>query len=58
MPLLLVWGGVTFITASGDPSKVEKGKKIILWTIVGLLIVLLSKSLVGILQDLVESPTG
>jgi len=26
MPLLLVWGGVTFITASGDPGKVERGK--------------------------------
>jgi len=58
MPLLLVWGGMTFITAAGDPSKVETAKKIIFWTIVGFAVVLLSKSLIGVLQGLIESPSG
>jgi low temperature requirement protein LtrA len=58
MPLLLVWGGMTFITAAGDPSKVEQAKKIIFYTIIGFFVVLLSKSLIEVLQKLVESPSG
>lgn len=57
MPLLLVWGGVTFITAAGDPSKVKQAQNIILYTVIGFAVVLLSKSLIGVLQNLIVSPS-
>lgn len=52
-PLILVYGGFTYITAAGDTSKVTQAKKIILYAAIGFLLALLAKSLIGILKDLV-----
>ncbi len=45
-PLLIIVGGFYFVTAAGDPSKIETGKRIILYTVIGLLIVMLAKGLI------------
>jgi hypothetical protein len=44
--LFIVVGGAFFITAGGDSSKVELGKKTIIFSIVGYLIVLSAKALI------------
>lgn len=49
-PLMLVIGGVTYMTAVGDPKKIEKGKQIIIYTVIGFIVILLAKSLIDILQ--------
>lgn len=46
--LMFVWGGVTFYLAAGDPTGVTKGKNIIKSTLIGLVIVYMAWSLVGI----------
>lgn len=51
-PLLIIIGGLYVIFAAGDPYKVERGKKIILWTIIGFVIVLLAKAIGGIIRYL------
>lgn len=41
-PLAIVWfaiGGITMMTAGGDPSKIETGKKMLTYGVVGVLIV-------------------
>ena len=38
----IVWGGIRFITSSGDPVKVEGAKKTITYAIVGFVIIVLS----------------
>lgn len=39
----IIWGGITMIVSgAADPSKAEKGKKIIFWAIAGLLVTGLS----------------
>jgi hypothetical protein len=45
-PLLIIIGGFYFISSVGDPSKVETGKKIILYTLIGLLIIMIAKGLI------------
>ncbi len=40
--LVVIYGGVTYVTAAGKDDAVEKGKKIIMYALVGLIIVLLS----------------
>ncbi len=40
--LMVIYGGVTYVTAAGKDDAVEKGKKIIMYALVGLIIVLLS----------------
>ncbi|HNP79761.1 MAG TPA: hypothetical protein PKI00_02845 [Candidatus Pacearchaeota archaeon] len=54
VPLCIVWGGFTFATAGGDTNKVERAKSILTWSIAGLIVVLLAKSLVESLRKLFE----
>lgn len=38
--IMLLVGGVTFITASGDEAKVEKAKKLLFWAVLGAIVLL------------------
>jgi hypothetical protein len=49
-PILLVIAGIIFMTAAGDPSRVATARRMLLWTIVGFGIILISKGLVTVLQ--------
>jgi len=53
-PLFIIIGGFYFVAAAGDPSKIETGKKIIFYTLIGFLIILLSRGLVVIIKDLIK----
>lgn len=46
-PIMIIVAGFYFITAAGEPAKIETAKKIILWTMIGLTIVFLSKALIS-----------
>lgn len=50
VPLMIVIAGFYFVTAAGDPAKVEKAKGIILYTVIGFFIVLLARGLIELLQ--------
>jgi hypothetical protein len=50
-PLVLVYGGLTYITAAGDTSKMTQAKKIILYAVIGFILALLAKSLVDIFKE-------
>lgn len=51
-PLVIIIGGFLFVTAGGDPKKVETGKKMIFWALVGLTIAMLAKGAVVLLRAL------
>jgi len=53
-PLMIMIGGFYLITAAGDPEKVNTGKKIITWTIVGIFVVLLATSVRSVIEGLLE----
>ena len=40
--LMLVWGGITWMTSAGNAEKVKRGKDSIVWAIFGLLAIFLS----------------
>lgn len=50
-PLMIIIAGFYFITAEGDPAKVERAKNIIKWTVIGLLVIFCSKGLIQFLSD-------
>jgi len=52
-PLVIVYGGFTYITAAGDPGKMEIGKKIIIYAVLGFILALLASSLVDIFKTFV-----
>ncbi len=45
--LMVIYGGVLYITASGDPQKAGKGQKIIMYAVIGIIIILLSFALIN-----------
>lgn len=51
-PILLVVAGVIFMTAAGDPGKVKTARSMLLWTIVGFGVILISKGLVTVLKGI------
>jgi len=51
-PILLVVAGIIFMTAGGDPGRISTARRIILWTVIGFLIILLSKGLIVVLRGL------
>lgn len=44
-PLLVIIGGAMILTAADQPKRVENGKKMIIWSLVGLGIFLLAKTI-------------
>ena len=50
--LMLVIGGMLYMTSAGDPQKAEQGKKIVIWTVAGLLIVLLSYAIISLISGI------
>ena len=51
-PIVIIIGGFIFVTASGDPKKVETGKKVIFWALVGLAVAVLAKGSILLLRAL------
>ena len=49
--LMFVYGGLTWMTASGNKEKVEKGKEIIIWATLGLVVIFSSYVLVEFVID-------
>jgi len=43
--LMFVFGGLTWMTSSGNPEKVKKGRDIIIWSVVGLAVIFMSYAL-------------
>jgi len=41
------------LTAAGNPQRVDKAKQIILWTVIGLAIILLAKGLISVLRQII-----
>ncbi len=45
--IMIIYGGILYVTAGGEQDKVDKGKKIIMYAIVGIVIILLSFAIVS-----------
>jgi predicted DNA-binding transcriptional regulator len=54
----IVWGGVGYITSSGNPEALEKSKKTILYSAIGLILVLGAFVLSNVVSDLASTAFG
>jgi hypothetical protein len=52
VPIIIIIGAYFIMTAGGDPAKVAKGKNIIIYSLIALVIILLAKSLVAIIKEI------
>ncbi len=49
-PIIIVIAGIVIITAGGNPDRITKGKKIIIWTVIGFLIIVFSKGIINLIE--------
>jgi hypothetical protein len=52
VPIMILIGAFYLLTAAGDPEKINTGKKIITWTIIGLGIVIISFGISDLMKNL------
>jgi hypothetical protein len=53
--LLILYGGYKYISSGGDPAAAEVGKKIIIGTVIGVLIIILSSVVVRFLIAIIRA---
>lgn len=46
--LMLIWGGINYLTAAGDESQIDTAKHIITYSIIGLVVVGISYAVVNV----------
>lgn len=56
--LLVIWSGFTWMTAQGDPKKVDKAKDILITSVVGLIILLSAYAISTFVIDSLATATG
>lgn len=52
-PLMVVVAGIMFVTAGGSPERISTAKRILLWTAVGFVIILLAKGLIVVIRAII-----
>lgn len=56
--IFVVYGGISYITSSGDPTKLKKAKDSILYALVGLIIVALAETITIFVSDKILDASG
>jgi uncharacterized paraquat-inducible protein A len=56
-PLMIVIGAFYFLTAAGNPQQIQTAKTIILYTIIGYAIILISRGLIYIVRNIILGGT-
>lgn len=56
--IVLIWGAYQYLTAYGNEEKAQRGKNIILWAIVGLVIAFLAQVIIAELWGLIYCTPG
>jgi len=52
VPLMILIGAFYIMTAGGDTNRVTTGKNIILYALIGFVIILLAKGIVGVIEQI------
>ena len=50
----IIWTGITFLTAGGEPEKIKKARTMLVWVIVGGAIILGFDAITGIMSSLIK----
>lgn len=52
-PIMFIIAGFLFLTAAGNPERIDRAKKMIWYTVIGLAIVLLSRALIEVIREII-----
>jgi type IV secretory pathway VirB2 component (pilin) len=53
--IMIIWSGILYMTAGGNKEKVEKAKRTLLWTLIGLIILISAGFIIQLIQQTLTS---
>jgi len=53
-PVFIIYAGFMFMTSAGDSTKLTKAKNVIMYVVIGLFILFLSKGLIAVIENVVK----
>ena len=57
-PLMIIIGAFYLVTAGGDPKRIGTGKNVIIYTLIGLAIILLARGLLAMIESIIGVKGG
>ncbi|MBX4211822.1 MAG: pilin [Candidatus Yanofskybacteria bacterium] len=55
---LIIWGGIRILVSRGDRTAFEAGKKIILYAVIGLAVIMIGGGLISLVNSILELGGG
>jgi len=52
VPLMVIWGGVLFVSAGGNMEQIKKAKTVIFWSLIGFVVILLARGFSDLLEEI------
>lgn len=52
--IMIIWAGLTMLTAGGKPANYEKGKKMLGYAIAGLVVIFIGKGFISLVKSILE----
>lgn len=56
--LMFVYGGIVWMTAAGSPEKVQKGKNILIWATIGIVVIFTAYAMVKFVLGILAGGVG
>ena len=53
--IMMLWASFLFLTSAGQPGKIKQGNEVVIWTIIGAGILLLSTALITLVMDTLQA---
>lgn len=53
-PIMIIIAGYYFVTSRGEPERISTAKKIVLYTSIGLIIILMAKGIVALVETIIK----
>ncbi|MCH7604915.1 hypothetical protein IID24_02930 [Patescibacteria group bacterium] len=51
--IMILGGGIMFVTAAGDPGRISTARKLLLWTVIGVVVIVFARGILAVLVSLV-----
>lgn len=52
--LMIVYAGILFITASGEPEKISKAKQAIVWAVIGGVVIIAANAIKTVIENITK----
>lgn len=52
--IIIIWIGIQFLLANGNPEKINKAKSALWWTLIGLAVILIGGGFIALIRDILS----